>query len=90
MYIYVHTYIIHWANPLCCLRRLVMATTAITMLGPGLALRGPDGSMNLAVDGILFEFELLYRLLNLTIQVRVRIDDSYVTKVHQQYACVYV
>jgi hypothetical protein len=23
-----------------------MATTAITMLGPGLALRGPDGSMN--------------------------------------------
>jgi len=36
-----------------------------------------DGSMNLAVDGIRIEFELLNRLLNLTIQVRVRIDGEY-------------
>mmetsp|Transcript_18981 Transcript_18981/g.57388 ORF Transcript_18981/g.57388 Transcript_18981/m.57388 type:complete len:159 (+) Transcript_18981:241-717(+) len=49
--------------------RLVLATTAITMLGPGLALRGPDGSMNCAVDGILVEFELVSRILNANVQV---------------------
>lgn len=39
----------------------VMSTTAISMLGPGLALRGPDGSMHSAVDGILIEFKYISR-----------------------------
>lgn len=39
----------------------VMSTTAISMLGPGLALRGPDGSMHSAVDGILIEFKSISR-----------------------------
>ena len=39
----------------------VMSTTAISMLGPGLALRGPDGSMHSAVDGTLIEFKSISR-----------------------------
>jgi len=52
---------------MCLSLDLVLATTAITMLGPGLALRGPDGSMHSAVDGILHEFELVSRLFRATI-----------------------
>ena len=52
---------------MCLSLDLVLATTAITMLGPGLALRGPDGSMHTAVDGILHEFELVSRLFRATI-----------------------
>ena len=37
--------------------RVVLGTTMLTMLGPGKALRGPDGSMHSAVDGMLDEFE---------------------------------
>jgi len=47
---------------------IVLATTTIAMLGPGLALRGPDGSMNTAVDGILLEFELASRLFSRCVQ----------------------
>eukprot|EP00966_Prymnesium_polylepis_P145815 3368287-Prymnesium_polylepis.1 len=31
--------------------KIVLGTTMLTMLGPGKALRGPDGSMHSAVDG---------------------------------------
>lgn len=31
----------------------VITTTLISMLSPGLALRGPDGSMHAAVDGMV-------------------------------------
>mmetsp|Transcript_5015 Transcript_5015/g.15811 ORF Transcript_5015/g.15811 Transcript_5015/m.15811 type:complete len:177 (-) Transcript_5015:230-760(-) len=62
-------YVFGLTSTLCLGLELVMATTAITMLGPGLALRGPDGSMNSAVDGILVEFELISRILNVNIQV---------------------
>ncbi|KAL1527317.1 hypothetical protein AB1Y20_015988 [Prymnesium parvum] len=37
--------------------RIVLGTTMLTMLGPGKALRGPDGSMHSAVDGMLDEYE---------------------------------
>ena len=30
------------------------------MLGPGLALRGPDGSMHRAVDGLMLEYRLTF------------------------------
>ena len=36
--------------------RNVLGTTMISMLGPGKALRGPDGSMHSAVDGMLEAF----------------------------------
>ena len=34
----------------------VMNTTLLSMVGPGLALRGPDGSMHPAVDGMMIEY----------------------------------
>lgn len=38
---------------MCLSLRNVLGTTMLTMLGPGKALRGPDGSMHTAVDGTL-------------------------------------
>jgi hypothetical protein len=38
----------------------VMNTTLLSMLGPGLALRGPDGSMHPAVDGMMEEYQAAY------------------------------
>ena len=52
---------------MCCGLEAAFGTTAITMLGPGLALRGPDGSMNKAVEGILAEYELVSYLVYLSI-----------------------
>ena len=49
---------------MCVSLEVVLGTTTIAMLGPGLALRGPDGSMHGAVDGILREFEALTRLFH--------------------------
>ena len=34
----------------------VVSTTLLAMLGPGLALRGPDGSMHSAVDAMVGEY----------------------------------
>ena len=42
---------------MCLSLRNVLGTTMLTMLGPGKALRGPDGSMHSAVDGMLEAFE---------------------------------
>lgn len=38
----------------------VLNTTLLSMLGPGLALRGPDGSMHVAVDGMMVEYKLAF------------------------------
>jgi hypothetical protein len=38
----------------------VMNTTLLSMLGPGLALRGPEGAMHPAVDGMVEEYQLAY------------------------------
>ena len=42
---------------MCFALRNVFGTTMLTMLGPGKALRGPDGSMHAAVDGMLDCFQ---------------------------------
>ena len=42
--------------------RNVLGTTMISMLGPGKALRGPDGSMHSAVDGMLETFTGISRV----------------------------
>mmetsp|Transcript_10401 Transcript_10401/g.22075 ORF Transcript_10401/g.22075 Transcript_10401/m.22075 type:complete len:250 (+) Transcript_10401:66-815(+) len=36
----------------------VITTTLLSMLAPGLALRGPDGAMHQAVDGMIDEYRL--------------------------------
>ncbi|KOO53862.1 hypothetical protein Ctob_012795 [Chrysochromulina tobinii] len=38
----------------------VLNATLCSMLGPGLALRGPDGSMHRAVDGLMLEYRLTF------------------------------
>jgi len=38
----------------------VMNTTLLSMMGPGLALRGPDGSMHPAVEGMVYEYNTAY------------------------------
>ena len=47
--------------------RIVLGTTMLTMLGPGKALRGPDGSMHVSVDGMLDEFERIGLTFHATI-----------------------
>lgn len=38
----------------------LMTTTLLSMLGPGLALRGPDGATHPAVDGMIEEYQFAY------------------------------
>lgn len=38
-------------------------TTLLSMLAPGLALRGPDGSMNLAIDHMIGEYRTAFFML---------------------------
>jgi hypothetical protein len=45
---------------LCLLLISVMNTTLLAMMGPGLALRGPEGSMHPAVDGMRIEYQTTY------------------------------
>ena len=45
----------------------VISTTLLAMLAPGLALRGPDGSMHRAVDGMMHEYRLAFLALFLGI-----------------------
>ena len=52
---------------MCLSLRNVFGTTLLTMLGPGKALRGPDGSMHTAVDGMLDAFEGIVIVQHLTI-----------------------
>ena len=43
----------------------VLNSTLCSMLGPGLALRGPDGSMHRAVDGLMMEYRLTFLFFTL-------------------------
>lgn len=52
---------------MCLSLRNVFGTTMLTMLGPGKALRGPDGSMHSAVDGMLDSFEGIVYVQHLSI-----------------------
>ena len=55
---------------MCLSLRNVLGTTLLTMLGPGKALRGPDGSMHAAVDGMKDAFETIATIQHLTIYRR--------------------
>lgn len=44
----------------CARYRLQFNATMCSMLGPGLALRGPDGSMHTAVDGLTIEYRICF------------------------------
>merc|ERR1719305_1262851 len=38
----------------------LVSTTLLAMLAPGLALRGPDGSMNVAIDSMIGEYRTAF------------------------------
>ena len=49
-------YLVGNTSTMCLGLQAVAGTTILTMLGPGRALRGPDGSMHETVDGLAAEF----------------------------------
>lgn len=49
-------YLLFTTGAMSCELIAVLNTTLLSMLGPGLALRGPDGSMHKAVDGMMYEY----------------------------------
>ena len=49
-------YLVGNTSAMCLGLQAVAGTTILTMLGPGRALRGPDGSMHETVDGLAAEF----------------------------------
>jgi hypothetical protein len=57
-----HSYVVRLLYLICAISALgfqlitVVSATLLSMLGPGLALRGPDGSMHTAVDGMVNEY----------------------------------
>ena len=60
-------YICGLVTCMCLSLRNVFGTTMLTMLGPGKALRGPDGSMPAAVDGMLDSFESIIKVQHISI-----------------------
>ena len=42
---------------------VVVGASLLAMVAPGLALRGPDGSMSVAVDSMIFEYRALFKRL---------------------------
>jgi len=53
-------YLLVTTTAMCFELIAVLNTTLLSMMGPGLALRGPDGSMHPAVDGMLEEYHTAY------------------------------
>ena len=53
-------YLLVTTTAMCLELIAVMNTTLLAMMGPGLALRGPDGSMHPAVDGMIAEYQHAY------------------------------
>ena len=53
-------YLLVTSTAMCLELIAVMSTTLLSMMGPGLALRGPDGSMHPAVDGMMDEYRSAY------------------------------
>ena len=53
-------YLLVTTTAMCLELIAVMNTTLLSMMGPGLALRGPDGSMHPAVDGMIEEYQYAY------------------------------
>jgi len=59
-YILKLAYLLVTTTAMCLELIAVMNTTLLSMMGPGLALRGPDGSMHPAVDGMMEEYKSAY------------------------------
>ena len=63
-----HSFVIRLLYLVCAVSALglqliaVVSTTLLSMLGPGLALRGPDGSMARALAGMYAQRKLTLRL----------------------------
>lgn len=53
-------YLLVTSTAMCLELIAVMNCTLLSMMGPGLALRGPDGSMHPAVDGMMEEYQSAY------------------------------
>lgn len=53
-------YLLVTTTAMCFELIAVLNTTLLSMMGPGLALRGPDGSMHPAVDGMMIEYRTAY------------------------------
>ena len=47
---------------LCCMH-VILCTVFVGNWAPGLALRGPDGSMNVAVDHMITEYRAAFKRL---------------------------
>jgi hypothetical protein len=56
------TYYIVIITGFCCNMMVVAHTTALSVLGAGLALRGPDGSMVTATDGLYEERKQVFKV----------------------------
>ena len=59
-YILKLMYLLVTTTAMCFELIAVLNTTLLSMMGPGLALRGPDGSMHPAVDGMMIEYRTAY------------------------------
>ena len=59
-YILKLMYLLVTTTAMCFELIAVLNTTLLSMMGPGLALRGPDGSMHPAVDGMMVEYRTAY------------------------------
>jgi hypothetical protein len=60
----------------------------LTMLGPGMALRGPEGSMHKAVDGMKDEFETIATAFHLNMYVFMLIMCAYAWSARSRtYTC---
>jgi hypothetical protein len=59
-YILKLMYLLVTTSAMCFELIAVLNTTLLSMMGPGLALRGPDGSMHPAVDGMMVEYRTAY------------------------------
>lgn len=53
-------YLLITTSAMCLELLAVMNTTLLSMMGPGLALRGPDGSVHPAVEGMIAEYQQAY------------------------------
>ena len=53
-------YLLMTTTAMCLELIAVMNTTLLSMMGPGLALRGPDGAMDKAVEGLALEYRNIF------------------------------
>lgn len=66
-----HAYILALTVTMGCALQTVLITQVVSMMGPGLALRGPDGSFAIAVDNVrsFYAYALLLFLVGMLCMV---------------------